>query len=159
MDAARSDIYRAARGFLDTPFSLQGRTRSGIDCIGLVVCVGAELGLSYKDGRPIAARDYIGQACAIGDQIRQECARIFEEKSRDAIDAGDIVTLNMGISFGHHLAIVSELQGRRGLIHAYQTVRRTRGNLRFGRVVEHLLDRVWLEKIDGVFSFSGIQGS
>ena len=47
--ALLSDIVDQARGYLGTPFLHQGRTRHGLDCVGLVIRVAHDLGLSDYD--------------------------------------------------------------------------------------------------------------
>lgn len=38
---ARAEIVREARSWIDVPYVHQGRSRYGVDCIGLVLCVRA----------------------------------------------------------------------------------------------------------------------
>ena len=45
----RTDIVAAARGWLGVPWRHQGRSRAGVDCVGLVVVVCRSLGLSDHD--------------------------------------------------------------------------------------------------------------
>lgn len=42
---ARSAIANLAQGWLHVPFRDEGRTRGGVDCVGLVIAVGIEAGL------------------------------------------------------------------------------------------------------------------
>lgn len=45
----RLDIVRVARSYLGTRFLRGGRDHKGIDCVGLLVMVGREVGLDLKD--------------------------------------------------------------------------------------------------------------
>jgi cell wall-associated NlpC family hydrolase len=47
--AIRADIVAAARGWIGVPWRHQGRSRAGVDCVGLIVVVCRELGLSDYD--------------------------------------------------------------------------------------------------------------
>ena len=49
MPADPDTIVAAARSWLGVPWRHQGRTRQGVDCAGLVVLVGRELGLADYD--------------------------------------------------------------------------------------------------------------
>ena len=44
MNQLNVDIITAARSFIGTPWKHQGRTRNGIDCVGLIICVARETG-------------------------------------------------------------------------------------------------------------------
>lgn len=45
----RTEITAIAREFLEVPWRHQGRTRTAVDCIGLVCCVGDHFGIPYED--------------------------------------------------------------------------------------------------------------
>lgn len=46
----RSDVVLAARSYLDTPYHHMGRWPGiGVDCAGLIICVGRDLGLVPAD--------------------------------------------------------------------------------------------------------------
>lgn len=47
--ATRAQIVEEARSYLGTKWLHQGRTRDGVDCAGLVACVGNALGLIAYD--------------------------------------------------------------------------------------------------------------
>lgn len=49
MSISRDDIVKAARSYLGVPFKKGGRVREGIDCVGLLVLVGRDLGLHIED--------------------------------------------------------------------------------------------------------------
>ena len=138
----------------------------GLDCVGIVLCVGQDLGLHYRDGRPIGAFDYMDYGLfPVLDEMQTEAERIFVEKASgprhpgracsinfSQIVPGDILTLRAPFLV-HHMAIVSELQEGVGIIHAFGSPLR-RSNQ--GRVAEHLLDRVWMSRIAGVFSYADV---
>lgn len=45
----RDDIVRVARSYMNVPFRMYGRDRTGVDCIGLLYCIGTELGIEVED--------------------------------------------------------------------------------------------------------------
>jgi hypothetical protein len=47
----RDDIVKSARSYIGTKFRLYGRERTGVDCVGLLYCVGHDLGINIKDNR------------------------------------------------------------------------------------------------------------
>jgi hypothetical protein len=144
----RALIVAKAREYIGSPFHPQGRVKGlGIDCVGIVLCVGEDLGLKYKDGTPIHRFDYCDYALfPVLDKLQTESEKMFIRKDISAIAPGDILTMRPPFLV-HHMAIVSRLQQGLGIIHAY-------GSL--GKVVENLLDPRWIARIAGVFSYSGV---
>jgi len=137
-----------AREYVGTPFHQQGRVKGrGLDCIGIVLCVGEDLGLQYRDGRPIQRFDYMNYALfPVLDQMQAEAEKNFVKKDLLTMKPGDILTMRAP-HMVHHMAIVSELQHGLGIIHAYGAV---------GKVTEHLLDARWTGRVAGVFTYSGV---
>lgn len=45
----RSEWMDAVRKYIGTPYTHQGRTRHGVDCVGLVYCAGFDVGYSFTD--------------------------------------------------------------------------------------------------------------
>jgi hypothetical protein len=151
----RKLVYEKAREYIGTPFHQQGRIkRVGLDCVGIVLCVGEELGLRYRDDRPIGRFDYMDYGLfPVLDEMQTEAERIFNKKSLDQLRPGDILTMRAPRLI-HHMAIVSQLQGGLGVIHAFgseQIMPR-----KASRTVEHLLDTRWKRFIAGVFSYPGV---
>lgn len=52
------DLIAAARAYDRVPFRHQGRTCSGIDCIGLIVCAARDAGLDLPDRHDYARDPY-----------------------------------------------------------------------------------------------------
>lgn len=127
-----SAIVSAARSYLDVPFRHRGRSRRGLDCIGLVVVALADVGRSVADrkayGRsPEADRLRVALVDEFGDPI-----------PKDQLQVGDIVTMQW-TGRPQHVGIVTDyLLGGLGLIHA---------EIANGRVVEHRLADPWPRRI------------
>lgn len=49
MPPTKQDYVSAARGWLGTRWVHQGRTRHGVDCVGLLIVAGADVGLTVPD--------------------------------------------------------------------------------------------------------------
>ena len=169
----RKAVVEAARKYLKTPFLQRGRgIGQGIDCIGVVLCVGADLGLNDKEGNPFTPQMYENYPNQpFGDELQEECRkRLIVKTLQNPIVSemlpGDIVTMRIppeqifrklfvAVTAGTpitHVGIISEFykNGPLGVIHSLnsQSVNR--------KVVEHLIDLKWLRRIAGVFSFPGV---
>lgn len=49
VDFTREDIVRVARSYIGTKFRMYGRDRTGVDCVGLLYCVGTDLGVKAEN--------------------------------------------------------------------------------------------------------------
>jgi cell wall-associated NlpC family hydrolase len=118
-----ADFIAAARSYVGVPFRHQGRTRHGVDCIGLVVCAARDIGLTLAD-RTDYPRDPNGL-------LQLEMARQFAPV--ESTQAGDILLMRFR-GEPQHVAILAGAT----LIHGYASI---------GRVVEHGLDAKWRRRI------------
>ena len=174
----QNSIVACARSYLGTRFHHQGRLKKtathkgGIDCLGLLTCVAAELHLRGKDGSPFTASDRTDYSHTPDSQnLRNTLTQLLHPIPTQAIQPGDILILNIDES-PQHLAIVSPspLVGGLGwgqscsennctsknaphltsplmgeelnIIHAYAPAR---------AVVEHPLDDYWQNRIECAF--------
>lgn len=132
----RQDVVDAARKYLGVKWKHQGRNpESGLDCLGLVVQVAKDMGMTPHD--PV---DYTkspdGQRLLA--ELNTQLNPVVD------YDTGDILLIRMGTN-PQHLAFVTESGG---IIHSYANIR---------RVVEHPLDDEWKRKIVGAYSVPGIE--
>lgn len=131
-----ADIVRVARGFIGVRYRHQGRNRDGVDCIGLPVCVRAELGLPAMD-----ASGY-GKS-STGSEMLDYCRANMAEVSREDLAPGDLLVQMDGIV--RHMAIVADcVYGGLSIIHAWLPNR---------RVVECRLDDYFMQTVRGCFRF------
>lgn len=56
VSALSDSVIEQARTWLGVPFRHQGRTRHGVDCVGLVLCVYADVGIELPDN-PVYERE------------------------------------------------------------------------------------------------------
>ena len=134
-------IVAAARGWLGTPWRHQGRTRGGMDCLGLVVVVARELGLSERDGTGYSRR---ATGRALLDPFREE----MDEIPLDAVRPGDVVVF-ADRCYPCHVGILSERHGALGVIHAHASRR---------QVIEDAWSGEWQAKARFAFRFRGLSG-
>jgi cell wall-associated NlpC family hydrolase len=110
-------IATQARTYLGTPFHHQGRSRYGLDCIGLVVRVLDDLGVTLK-GKPVTAydrADYAREPTA--PFLHEPLERLFMPVTQ--MEVGDIVLFRIGTA-PRHVGIVTEVSGVSRFVHAYE---------------------------------------
>ena len=131
-----AEIVRVARSFVGTRYCHQGRSRAGVDCIGLPVCVRAELGLPALDAAGYAR-------ASTSSEMLDFCRANMVEVQRTDLQLGDILVQMDGTV--RHMAIVADcVYGGFSIIHAWLPNR---------RVVECRLDDYFLQTVRGYFRF------
>lgn len=125
-----SDLVAAARTYLNVPFRHRGRSRAGIDCIGLAI-------LSYRDiGIELVDRQKYGRSPE-RDGLREAMIEQFGPPVEN-IQVGDVVLMQW-YQQPNHVAIVTDYPyGGFGLIHALASSK---------RVIEHRLAGPWPSRI------------
>jgi cell wall-associated NlpC family hydrolase len=113
----QADVVAAARGWLDTRWLHQGRTRSGVDCVGLVVVVAAQ-----ARGSAFDVRDYA--RIASDERMLAVCdALLIRRTTLAEMQPGDVVVMHYNEQ--RHMGIVTPYHwGGLGLIHAYAPARK-----------------------------------
>lgn len=136
-----TEIITAARTWLGTPYHHQGRVKGvGVDCIGIIVGVAADLGFNIdKD----TYRAYPRQPPR-GKSMLHEFAAVCGDPINEIKDLkiGDLAIFWMSETSkrAQHCGIISDI----GMIHCYSTV---------GKVVEHPLDMFWYQRFMCGFKF------
>lgn len=135
----REQIVAAARGWIDTPFAHQRRAKGvGVDCVGVVIMVAQELGLSTFD------------TCDYGRAPDPDAMRTLLEAHLDYVAFRDVLPgdiLWLRVPEPQHLAIVTAADPLQ-MVHAFRRV---------GKVVEVSVDRVWRSKrLVACFRFRGL---
>ena len=131
----RDRVVKQARKYLGVKFLHQGRTRHGLDCVGLAVVVAHDLGITEADedgyGRVPSGR-------MMERRLRAECEQIPID---DALP-GDLYHMAFDKQ-PQHIAMVTD----HGIIHA---------DNQHG-VVEHWLDDTWRKRIRGAYRLPGVE--
>ena len=111
----RAEVVASARGMIGTPYHHMGRQHGvGLDCAGLLICVGRECGLVAADFDVPA---YLPQPD--GSSLVQWCdAHLGPRVGRDAMRPGDAVVVRAGVR-PQHLALLGDYRhGGLSIIHA-----------------------------------------
>jgi hypothetical protein len=166
----RAEIIAKAREYLGTPFRHQGRLKGrAMDCGGLPLCVGQDLGMLDKGGALFDRyfhSDYNIRLFSM-DRLRTECRKLWLElPDGDPPLPGDVLIMRLSVridsgavveawleqnkrGIASHLAMVTGLTPRLSAIHAY--------NGEANRVIEHEFDAAWMRRIAGVFRYPGVE--
>lgn len=135
----RDQIVDEARKWIGTPWKHQGRTKSGLDCLGLVVNVAKELNLSEADEKTYSRRPD-------GGELIKRFKKEMQQISLNDIQAGDVI-LFADTAYPCHVAIVSLKHGEFHIIHAHATRR---------QVLEERYAYEWPVKARKAFAFEGV---
>ena len=124
-----------ARSWVGTKFHHQGRKKHvGVDCIGLIIGMAHEMGLTVEDRLDYARQPSGGQLeAALANylqpcDLKVGCVALFKIKNEP-----------------QHVGIVSDYGDGFGLIHAYAQSR---------KVVEHGLDEFWEKRLVACYKFT-----
>jgi cell wall-associated NlpC family hydrolase len=131
----RQKIIAAARSYLGCRYHHQGRTRAGIDCAGLLVCVARDVGISTES-------DQMGYSRTPDGMSLKRALDDFGVRV-DTFQPGDFLLMRFDAQ-PQHIAIVTDV----GIIHSYLSAR---------RVVEHRLSDDWRARIVQAYAFPGVE--
>ncbi len=146
-------IVASARSYIGTPFAHQGRRKrnahdkGGVDCLGLLVGVARECGLS-KSGVCLACYDETDYGhIPNGTRLQSALKNYLHPVSDDVLLAGDVVLMRID-HHPQHLGIIGDYKqtDMLSLIHAYAPAR---------AVVEHRLDAHWQSRIVMAYRYGG----
>lgn len=136
----RAEVVAAARKYLGARWRHQARGDDALDCVGLLVRVGRDLGIA-----DVRVADYKQHPDAA--KIMEAAGRYMRPIPVRDFAAGDALVLRFG-SAPQHFGIVGDyFGGGFSLIHAYRGA---------DKVVEHRLDDVWRRRIVAAYSLPGI---
>lgn len=133
-------IITVARTLINTPYLHQGREPGvGLDCLGVVELTAILCGITYSF---VAPTNYgRNSSRLLADGLERYCEEI------GIFLPGTIVLCNLS-TIPYHCGIITDYQGRLGLLHAYENA---------GRVREHALIPWWKDKIYKVYKFPGVE--
>lgn len=134
-------IIDQARTWINVKFRHQGRSRYGVDCVGLFSCVGKEIGKPD----PIPSNYTRNPNTAILKAGLEE--RLDEVKIKD-MQPGDVLVLRFEDVHGdvknQHVALRTD----RGILHSAAMYR---------KVTEHCFDQEWADRVEHVYRFRRVQ--
>lgn len=132
--------WEIAFTYLGTPFAHRGRTRTRLDCAGLLVVVAIEYGIKVKDLRVYGREPY-------KDGLRNFLIANCGEPVTRPHTINDVLLLKFpNVPEPSHLAIVTPypVEGEFGMVHTYAALK---------RVVRHHLNATWQQRIVEVFQW------
>jgi len=101
----------AARSYVGVPWRHLGRSRTGVDCIGLVLMAAREVGVDLPDPAPYAREP---QGTRLLEGVLVHAARVASP------EPGDVLLFRMGLYGGHvGIASVHPAWGVPACLHAY----------------------------------------
>lgn len=139
------DIITCARSWIGTRFLHQGRLKKtathkgGVDCLGLLIGVASEVGLTDQGGKPISHFDNT-QYSRTPDttRLRQLLGTLLMPKPIAQIAPGDVGLFKLDGN-PQHLAVIGQGgDGQLSMIHSYAQAR---------KVTEHALDSHWRKSL------------
>lgn len=132
-------LIAEARSYVGVKWRHRGRSRFGIDCIGLVVKSTAAAGIEMRD-----RLDYSRTPWNDG-LLRELEAHFGEAVPLDELQPGDIVAMiGEGQPEAGHVGVIAEHAGRLSLIHSYNTSANS-------VVCEHSIDDYWRSRFVAAF--------
>lgn len=142
MLVSRDQIVEQARTYLGVRWRHQGRSRTGIDCVGLLACVALDLGLvSTLDG--IDLKGY--RRSTNGHLFLKYLDGALTRKPLNRREPGDVIGMRDG-TVACHVGLLSSKSGCEYLIHAWITSR---------KVVEDQLD-AHMPRVIACWSLPGV---
>lgn len=162
--ALRGAIVEEARRWAGTPYHHQARLKGvGVDCAGLIIGVGAALGIMPFD--EIRFREFANYARQPNpNQMRRALEAHLVEIPEHVAGEGDVMWLEWRVGLPMHLAICATvadepeqelsalwgqvvMSGRSTMIHATSEV---------GRVVEHGFADPWPDRVNSFWRYPGL---
>ena len=138
MPVDRNELIRIARTWIGVPFLHRGRSREGIDCGGLLIAVGREIGLKIDEPNTYSMSPDPG---VIETSLKRYCTQI----EIDSAQAGDILWLSFA-GEPRHVGFATDT----GLLHAWAGP---------GKVVEHTVDSVWKKRVRAAYRLHEVESA
>lgn len=138
----RTAMVAAARSFLGVPFKHRGRSRRGVDCVGLVVVALAAV------KRTVVDRRHYGRKPEEDGLYEVLCDHLGDPVPMETMRPGDVVLMAVYASIReahlpNHVGIITEYPGGGfALLHSLAMNK---------EVIEHRLDDAWASRIRGVW--------
>lgn len=112
----RSEIVTAARSYIGASWAHEGRTRGGLDCIGLIQVVGGSFGVPYTD--------MTGYDAAPDGHLFLGHLKKHLTINQGGVYFDGTIGLFRQNRYPCHVGIFATLNGQRSLIHAALSARR-----------------------------------
>lgn len=130
----RADFVAEARSWVGVPFRHQGRSRAGVDCVGLLLVTCWALGLTTYNAKGYGSTPDV-------EFMRSECERLMVRSTEPQI--GDVLLVRITKALTH-MMIRSEM----GAIYSR--------HMKPGKVVETVLPASWERRIVAAYTVPGV---
>jgi cell wall-associated NlpC family hydrolase len=133
----RPEFVKTVRSLIGIPWVHAGRTRAGVDCVGLILLALDELGI-HVEVRPYGrwVREH---------ELRARLEQAAKEETQREALPGDLLLL----SVSHRIQHIGVLVLPDWIVHSHQSV---------GKVVLERLDGEWGRNVRGVFRIPALEG-
>jgi cell wall-associated NlpC family hydrolase len=131
----RTDLIIIARTWLGVPFRHQGRNKLGVDCGGLLICIGQQAGLTII---PPATYSMSPDINLVRRALDANCTVI----PLAAAQPGDVLLLAFA-GAPQHVGLMTDI----GLLHAWAKP---------GKVVEHRIDEQWQRRMVAAYTHNEV---
>lgn len=136
----REQIIKEARTYVGVPYLHQGRSRSGIDCIGLVINVAAACGVINERQYDYINKQFRGYARLPGEKtLITALSEFMSMRSFRLAEPADIIVTKFDRAPRHCMILTD--QGT--IIHAFANI---------GRVTEQRYAHMWKREATASFS-------
>jgi cell wall-associated NlpC family hydrolase len=145
----RADVVIIARGWLETPYRHQKKLRGvGVDCIGLIWGVGLEAGVLTVPADEV--RPFLAYSRLPSPKRFMRALELFFRRVDGTPQPADIAVMAWDLEkkLPQHVGLLSDLDGRPGLIHSESRV---------GRCVEHGFVGEWPQRVTSWWRYPGIE--
>lgn len=115
----RARFLARARSFVGVPFKHRGRSRTGVDCLGLVACCLQAVGREPQDER-LYGRDPEPEAKKLRAALVDHFGEPYwdERQPLDALLPGSVVSMRWGRAINHVGIVAEYAYGGPSIIHA-----------------------------------------
>lgn len=133
-------LHEAALNYLGVKFRHQGRTRWGLDCVGLVAlaALDADPDFTFTDLRAYGREPWKD------NNLKKHLELHLGQPVDRGPEPDDVVLFYMGESQPSHVGIITPHPEGLGIVHSYANI---------GRVTHHRLDGSWRNRIAQVYSW------
>lgn len=143
-------IIACARSFLGVRFRHQGRTRQGLDCLGLLIAIAEECNLPWPEPARCAMQHQHYSHVPSEDELRSGLEAVLQPIAAQAMQPADIVLLRVQ-GRAQHVGLLADYHaGGFSLIHAYAPAR---------GVIEQRLDEAWKKEIVSAYRLPHVAGT
>jgi len=118
----REQYIEALRSYIGTPFRHQGQSKQGMDCLGLLIAAGRDIGLEVPSNLTYMPNPDSGELEKRSKQFLRQLPYNRLQRVGNQIQPGDVLTFWI-VERGQpkHFAVYTGLDnhGRESVIHAY----------------------------------------